>query len=491
MIRRGFVTFVLIGLILSLLTLVAWRAVDMKTTLLPDVVSATLDADEPVETIESPSGPVLHVPAPPPENQTKTRVLERPLFVVGLGWDRLAPALLANAGKAPSKASSFSPSGLAVSVAPVDGLPDVIEALARGGGQEQGADVAIVPLPQWLAAQDKLQAIDPVVFYVAGWSHGREAVFGAPRADVAAPDDARPVRVGFKDIGPAYLALFGFDAEGITPPDISLIGADADPAPSWQAVDVIDFEASTRSDVRPSMRWTTSQASGLIPIVMVASRSWTETHPKALVAWLRGWLSGVGEVSGKVAEAARQLGRMDGAPQPLRLMRGLETWEPCSLKENLALFELDGPDAQPLRLVMRRTWNLLNRSQLAAPVPRALPISADIVKAASRARLPTDVGGTTAWSGVSVADETTGGQHVVLTRPLDDIDGYELARELAALGGAFPSSVLRVTPKKKNGPVQTAFELARALSSVPQTVVLADPNPDLSTAATIEVLLAP
>ena len=97
----------------------------------------------------------------------------------------------------------------------------------------------------------------------------------------------------------------------------------------------------------------------------------------------------------------------------------------------------------------------------------------------------------TAWSGVSVADETTDGKHVVLTRPLDDIDGYELARELAALGGAFPSSVLRVTPKKKNGPVQTAFELARALSSVPQTVVLADPNPDLSTAATLEVLLAP
>jgi hypothetical protein len=239
------------------------------------------------------------------------------------------------------------------------------------------------------------------------------------------------------------------------------------------------------------MRWTTSQASGLIPIVMVASRPWMEAHREALVAWLHGWLFGVRDVFGNVADAARQLGRLDGAPQPLRLMRGLETWEPGSLKENLVLFELDGPDPQPLRLVMRRTWDLLNKAQLAAPLPRVLPISADIVKAARQAHLPTGVGGSTAGSGVSVAEDATGAKRVVLTRPLHDIDGYEFARELAALGSAFPSAVLRVTPKTKNGLVQTEFKLASALSSVPQALVLADPNPDLSTAATLEVLLAP
>ena len=487
MIRRGFVTFVLIGLMLGLLTGVAWRAVDMKTTVPTEVVSTAPDSDEPV----APPPPVLPVPVPPRKKRVETVVLGRPLRVVGLGWDRLAPALLANAGKAPSEASAFSPSGLAVSVAPVAGLPDVVETLARGGEEEQGADVAVVPLPQWLANQDELRAIDPVVFYVAGWSHGREAVLGAPGADVAAPDDEHLVRVGFRSVGPAYLALFGFDAEGIPPQDVLLVGPDAEPAPPWQAVDVIDLESSGRSDIRPAMRWTTSQASGLIPIVMVASRRWLEAHPEVLVAWLRGWIFGVGEVSGQVAAAARRIGRLDGAPSPLGVMRGLETWKPCSLQENLALFELGGLEPPPLRVVMRRTWRLLSEARLATPVPRVLPISADVVEGALRARLPLDVGDSTAPSRGAIAGDVASGKRVVLARPLDDIDGYDLARELAVLGSAFPSAVVRVTPRNANGPFRATFELARALSSVPHTVVLANPDPDLLTAATLEVLLTP
>ena len=489
MIRRGLVTIVLLGLTLALVTSVIWRAVLLQTTLVTD-----LDPDEPEATTEerseTPTGPVLHVPAPPPEHPPIVRVLDRPLSVVGLGWDRLAPALLANAGKVPNKASVFSPSGLAVSVEPTDDLSRVVEALARGGALAGGADVAVVPLPRWLTVQDELQAIDPVVFYVAGWSQGREAVFAGSLAEAGVPDAGSQVRLGVGNMDAAYLALFGLDAMGISPRMVTFADPAAEPAPVWQAVDVLSVKAATSAGVRPAMQWTTAQASGLIPIVMVASRPWARAHTAALVTWLRGWWSGVTEGSGKIAEAARRLGEMEGAPEPLRLMRGMETWEPCSLKQNLELFELDTARGLPLRTVMMRTWGLLHEAQVAGPSPTEMPLHAGVIEAAVRARVPTDVDATS-WRGSSASPTVAGAGRVVLTRPLDEVDGYELARHVAELGSVFPTAQLRVTPKKKDGPIQHAFELARALSPIPQAVELNAPRSELATAGTLEVLLRP
>ena len=480
MIRRGLVTLALIGLTLALLAVVTVRAVDMKTSLVPD-----LEEDETEESMEeqTPSGPVLHVPSPPPERPRQVQLLERPLVVVGLSWERLAPALIANVGREPNRASAFAPSGLAVAVQPKAAAGELVDALARGGDDEQGADLAVVSLPTWVSVHDRVAAIDPVVFYVAGWSRGREGVLATSVVD-AGTSDATTERIVPSDLDAAYLALFGLDVERAGA--ATIVDEQADPAPTLHAVDLLD--TSTAPGARPRLRWTTARASGLIPIVMVASRPWVESHPEALVAWLRGWLFGVGEMSGQTAPAARRLGKMKEAPAPLRLMRGLQMWEPSSLSENLVLFELDGPCAQPLRLVMARTWSLMHKADLAAGPPRTMPLHVDILRSAYLLEVGGNVG---AWVRQrSVRQDSADGWQTVVSRPLVEVDGFSLAKDLALLGSVYPTAVLQVVPKEKDGPVQRAFEVATELSSVPQTVVLGDPNPDLTSSGTIDVLVS-
>lgn len=486
MIRRGLVTLALLGLVLSLVAVVTMRAVQMKTSLVPDLVDDE-PAEAPVERAEqNPSGPVLRVPSPPPERPRQVRLLDRPLVVAGLGWERLAPALSANAGLTPSKASAFAPSGLAVTVRPGVDAAGLVEALARGGEDEEGADVAVVSLPTWVSVHDRVAAVEPVVFYVAGWSGGREGVFEASAVDAGAPEDSPTVRIASGDLDATYLALFGLDLERVPVSGVSLVDEDDGSASTMRAVDLLDLDATA---VRPPLRWTTARASRLIPIVMVGSRPWVESHEQALVAWLRGWLFGVGELSGQIAPAARRLSRIEGAPSPLRLMRGLQAWEPSSLSENLALFELDGPSSQTLRETMRRTWSLLHQAHLAGSPPWRLPVHAGIVRSAYLAEVATDVGSASAWRGGSSAAGGAEAWQTVLSRPMDETDGLTLAKELALLQSVYPGAVLQVVPKKKDGPIQTAVEAARDLSSIPQTLVLGDPNPDLPSAGRLDVLV--
>ena len=490
MIRRGLVSAALASLTVALVVLVARRALDVKTTLVRDDSAGGADTEPSGERYADPAaGPVLRVPAPGSKSAEKLRLLSRPLSVVGLGWERLAPAIVANGGLEPSKGSAFAPSGLAVSLRVAEQLAPIVDALAEGGASG-GADLAIVPLPRWLVMQDRLEAIGPVVLYTAGWSRGREGVLVVSPASEG-PKALPEVRVAVTDPDAAYLALFGLHAQGRSMTDVTMVSADADPPPDWQAVDLVAWESEWRGTARPRVRWTTHQAAGGGPIVMVGARSWVRAHQRALVVWLRGWYFGVAEMSGQTAAVARQIAGLEKSPSPLRMMRGIETWEPCSLSENLALFDLDGPFSNPLRVTMERAWRLLHQARMASPMPRVMPLDDRLVRAAWRAGVPLDVGGSTAWSGVSDHADERDGMRVVLERRLPEVDGYALARDLTMLGGAFPNAVLRVVPNEQPEAVVAAVDHARALSSIPQTIIVGDPNPELSSAASVQVLLRP
>ena len=485
MLRRGLVAALLLSMLGILLTLVTVRALKLYTTLVRDETpNAPLRHAETAE-LRAVQVPRVSDPAPvQPE-----RVLERRMSVVGLGWDRLGPALIANGGRTPGSASWFSAAGLVVTISPVQSLREVAEALARGGNDPNGADVAILPLPPWLSIQGQLGPIRPVVFYVAGWSRGREAVFDnrASTTD-AGVDPSEKMRVGSDGFDAAYLALFGLESSGIPLANVMVVPPGVDPPPQWDAVDLTNWDAPNPIGDRPLPKWTTASASGLIPTVMVASAPWVEANSATLVVWLRAWLAGVGKLSGDVATGARELARIEGAPGPLALMRELSTWTPCSLQENLMLFELDGPSGQSLQDVMRRIWRTLYDARLVTqPAPHHLPTDSRVVEAALRARAPLHVGSSVTWS--SFADDDAMGRTTVLTRPVTSVDGHSLGRALEELGGIFPSSVLRVTLREDDGPLVSAFALARDLYPIPQTVVVAASNPALSTPATIEVLM--
>jgi hypothetical protein len=203
-----------------------------------------------------------------------TKPTERPIRVAALGWELVAAgvSLAAVDGGAPPPA---------VELAPETSLEAVEARLARGGADPVGADVAIMPLPAFVVAYDRLRALDPRAFVVVGFSRGREEVHAAQGALLKAPPAADEVKlVGF---GPAsasdpavravgsesatLLGLFALDLLGVSGARIRLVAptaADAKAAP---------FSAVARgvADDR-KLAFSSADASRLVPIVAVAPK---------------------------------------------------------------------------------------------------------------------------------------------------------------------------------------------------------------------------
>ena len=94
--------------------------------------------------------------------------MKRPLRVVGLGWELIEPAVVANDGDRSGKQSAFAPSNLTAHLRAFKTAAEVEAALARGGHDEGGADVAILPLPEFVAAHERIKALSPTVFFITG-----------------------------------------------------------------------------------------------------------------------------------------------------------------------------------------------------------------------------------------------------------------------------------------------------------------------------------
>ena len=72
--------------------------------------------------------------------------LDRPLRVIGLGWELLAPGIWANDGLTPGQESAFSSRGLEVHLTIAPDMVAIERALAAGGEHPEGVDVAVIPL---------------------------------------------------------------------------------------------------------------------------------------------------------------------------------------------------------------------------------------------------------------------------------------------------------------------------------------------------------
>ncbi|HMR79000.1 MAG TPA: hypothetical protein PKD61_28035, partial [Polyangiaceae bacterium] len=80
--------------------------------------------------------------------------LARPLRVAGVGWELIAPALLQNDGIEPNEKSAFGKAGLRLSLSVVDGAAGANQALSRGGDDDAGSDIVLVPLSSFLASYE-------------------------------------------------------------------------------------------------------------------------------------------------------------------------------------------------------------------------------------------------------------------------------------------------------------------------------------------------
>jgi hypothetical protein len=253
-------------------------------------------------------------------------------------------------------------------------------ALARGGKDDKGADVAIVPLPAFAASYEALKALDPVMFLTVGWSHGEDVVAGELESFDKLPKTG-PISInGLPGSSSTFLAAFVLQAEGVAPERLELEprSTEEPKALVWglQKGDV----KSAPEAVRRHQLLTTAEAVNLIPYVAVAQRTLVSKHTEALVAWARVWLSGQARVEEDPTSAARQIAKLEGGPEPLELMARLGRMTNSSITDNARATGAAGRGAVTLSSLFAQSWDAWRALKvLSTPPPERSPVSGDVV----------------------------------------------------------------------------------------------------------------
>ena len=310
------------------------------------------------------------------------KLMDRPLRVTALGWDLAAAGVLANGGVDPAPAGEFAKAGLDVHIAVASSGSSLEAALARGGEDKDGADVAILPLPTFVASYERLRALSLDMFFVIGWSRGREAIASA-KAEWPSKGDVK--LAGAAGDPATFLALWAFDLGGVPASQVKLLG------PSTSATDApyaaVDRSSPLPADAsRSALLLTTADAPRLVPFVAVAPRGLIEQRSRALTAWAGAWLAGARKLSQDAPAGARTIAATKGAPEPLALLQTLGQSAPATLADNVRMAGLSGRSAVTLETLFQRSWALWRAaSVLATPSPEAAPVSTGIISALARA----------------------------------------------------------------------------------------------------------
>ncbi len=317
--------------------------------------------------------------------------LGRPLRVVALGWDLAAAGVVANDGLAAgSKKSQFGKAGLEIALSVAGTAHEVESALARGGADKTGADVAVLPLPRFVASFEHLKALDPEMFLVTGWSSGRE-VLESKLSSLAKLPHTGEVELGtVPGSSAAFLGLFTLDMAGVELGRVKLTApaADADLVAMERGADERKKNVPART-----LLFGTGDATHLVPFVAVAQRSLIEKHASALVVWARVWLAAAKDITSDASGAARRVAREQGAPEPLALLTRLGQDSRETLPGNAEQLGLSGRGAVTLESLFQQTWRIWRGVQLlGTPAPEQAPLDGDIVASLVRSANPDELG---------------------------------------------------------------------------------------------------
>lgn len=412
------------------------------------------------------------------------KLLDRPLRVTALGWDLIAPALLENDGLTPGKQSGFQAAGLEVRLGAVTDMAGVEKALARGGADEGGADVAVVPLPAFIASYERLRALSPEMFLVVGFSRGREALVS--KKDALPEAGAKDVKLaGVAGDPAAFLGLFVLDAAGVPPASVRLVPPGEADSAALAAV----VRGAALAGARPLL--TSADAPRLIPYVAVAPRGLLEGQRDALVALGRGWIAGSKKLAADPPAGARRVAAAAGASDPLSFVERLGEMAPASLADNARMAGLSGREALTLEALHQRAWALWRGvGALATPAPERSPIATEVIAALA---LTEGAEPPAAPSGKPPAGWEKA--RPLLVHRQDKLDEPALVASAGLLAATFERAAVRVGVLR--GAAVDAAATKRVIEAVvgrfdvPAARVVAATKPAGKGAAAVEVLAAP
>jgi hypothetical protein len=430
----------------------------------PELLAAPSEADD-AETVPTegavaaadsttPAASITSTAGATPAEAEPVAVETEPLRVVALGWEVLAPGVQANGGLEPGATSSFRDAGLQVTFAAVDYAAEIEARLSRGGEDERGADVALMPLPVFVASYERLRALSPQVFFVVAWSRGHDAILGD--AELLRAPPAGEVRLaGVPGSSGTLLGLYVLDQAGVSPGRVKLVETEATaPRRTLQAV---QRRRSRELDAR-QLVLSTADATHLVPIVAVAPAGVVQRRRGALVKWSRTWMEGARTLDADPVAAARLLATQKGAPEAVDLIDALGWLEFTDLYGAATAAGLSGRGAVNLDALFHRTWMLWRGvGLLTTPSPEHVPLTATVI-----ADLARDVAPPVAVERHHAVLEDA---PVLLTRTmpgrrLDAAAETVLVAEVGFLAGVFSRSTVEVwVPRSPDAAARVALHV--------------------------------
>lgn len=362
--------------------------------------------------------------ATPPEEERAT------IRVVGLGAESIAPGIIAGGGLVSTDASDFAHASLDVRLRKVSQVSAAERALSLGGDDDDGAHLLILPLPSFVASYERLRALDPRIIGVAGWSQGRDALYGPASDSLMQNRRTRRAAALCAELGTpeSFFALYLLELSGTSVSDVNL-----------QERCGSGFRAHDRSAGTDAgsgrLIATSADASTLVPWVIIAPATVydDEGGRELLGRWLHGWLEGVEELREHAADSARLIATATNS-DPVRILQHLGQIQVADLAQNVRAFGLSGRGALNMTTLFGETWRIWREAGvLVTPAPSQTPVDSSLVALAARASavVPTPPAARTSFDTAPI-----------LRVPITD--AAELVHRVGWLADLFPRSGIEV-----------------------------------------------
>lgn len=399
--------------------------------------------------------------------------LKRPLRIVSRSWELLAPGVVANDGMASSpKGSIYDKEGLKVQMSVVDSMKGVESALARGGDDEKGADIALVSLPAFVASYERLRALKPQVFFVVARSYGREAILSnkGSKKDLFSGGLNRRKSLtvrGYPGEPATFLTLYALDTSGYSLEQVSIelpsAKGEKKDTEYWlkgrshrfvsgkttAKIGAYNRSLSTlgRTNKLNQLVFSTADAQGLIPYVAVASKGFLDKHTVDLSTWSSGWMKGVAKLQADVPKGGRLLAKQTGAPEILKVLDLLGWVEFTSPRDNARMVGLSGRGAVDLSTLLNINWRVWKTAGvLSTPQPEGRLIREDIIAEVIR-NVP---GASKAESAILKKAKPTNTDSLLVAHRINGkFEPDEIIAKVGQLAGIFPRSKIVVQLNEK------------------------------------------
>jgi hypothetical protein len=307
-----------------------------------------------------------------------------------------------------------------------------------------------MPLPTFVASYEQLRALSPEVFFIVGWSRGRDALASEdPKLLIDKPPQGKLELVGDAGQSATMLSLFALEEVGVDTTKIQLIPATSDKAKDAKlraierSLTAPVANSAAKIDAR-DLVLTSADAPRLIPMVAVAPGSFVRGNTNDLARFGRTWLSGAERFGADVPDAARRISREPGAPEAVVLLEVMGYVAFADLADGARLAGLSGRGAVSIEVLFQRSWGLWRDvGVLSTPAPEHAPLDNSVI-----ARVALGEGAPVV---LGHASPKRSGDRLILVHRLPEgaeIDEAALIEELGFLAGTFERAQIELKVRR-------------------------------------------